>query len=249
VSLRYTVLEHHMLAHGTVVFKDKGFESPDSAWRGHVAGLVRKNLTPPPGKVVIPVQVHGNRVMRVDAGGGACEAPTCDGLVTASPGVVVGVNTADCIPLLAVSDGARVVGAVHCGWRGVASGIVRSFVAELRAALAEGAPAGGAGLEGAMFLLGPSVGACCYEVGPDFLDAFGVREAEVCATARGGRTRFDLRKLVAMRLAEEGIDRSAVFTDNTCTSCNGDWLCSYRAGGDTCGRMYTYVMIRDGGGQ
>ena len=201
VSLRYSVLEHDLLAHGTAVFKDEGFEAPDSAWRGQVDDFVRKNLAPPPSKVVIPDQVHGSRVVRVDAGGGACEAPTCDGLVTASPGVVIGVNTADCIPLLAVSDGARVVGAAHCGWRGVASGIVRSFVHEMRAALADGMPNGDAGLEGAVFLLGPSVGACCYEVGPDFLDAFGERDVEVCATALGGRTRFDLRKLVAMRLA------------------------------------------------
>ena len=235
VSLNYPCLDFPWLVHGTVVFRDRGFESRGSEWRGLVAGFMASSVSPPPAKVVIPVQVHGNRVVRVDRGGDICGTPTCDGLVTAEPGVAIGVNTADCVPLLAVSPEPRVVGVAHCGWRGIAAGVVESLIVELEAA--------GADPHATDFLIGPSVGACCYEVGQDFLDAFSRREVIDCSRPEGGGVRFDLRRLVRMRLADEGIDRAAVFTDNTCTSCASGSLCSYRAQGDACGRMYTYGMI------
>ena len=243
VFLKYACLEYPWLVHGTVVFKGRGFESPDSAWRGHVADFGRQYVHPAPRKIVIPAQVHGSRVIQVNSGGEAVEAPTCDGLVTANGGVMIGVNTADCVPLLAVGDGARVVGAAHCGWRGIAAGVVESFLKEVRAAVGVGSPEGSGGIRDVRFVIGASVGPCCYEVGDDFLSAFSGREVEECAETRGGKTVFDLRRLVRLRLLDEGIDRAAVFTDNTCTSCAGDSLCSYRAGGNTCGRMYTFAMI------
>ncbi len=243
MSLKYGCLDYPWLAHGTVVFKDRGFERPDSAWRGRVADFVRDHVSPAPRKIVIPVQVHGNRVVRVEGGGDTCETPTCDGLVTAGRGVMIGVNTADCIPLLAIGEGARVVGVAHCGWRGIAAGVVGRFLGEMRAAAGHGAGGGGAGVPGMRLLVGASVGVCCYEVGDDFLRAFSEREVGECAASRGGRTVFDLKRLVLMRLADEGIDRTAVFTDNTCTSCESRSLSSYRAGGDTCGRMFTFAMI------
>jgi YfiH family protein len=235
VTLRYACLDSAWLVHGTAVFKDRGFERPDSAWRGRVAGFISGNISPAPDKIVIPVQVHGNRVVRVRAGGEACETPACDGLVTTEPGVMIGVNTADCVPVMAVCESPRVVGVAHCGWKGTAAGMTESFLRELRAA--------GADLESAKFLIGASVGACCYAVGDDFLSAFSGREAAECARMRGGETRFDLKRLVRMRLLDEGIDREMVFTDNTCTSCESDSLCSYRADGETCGRMYSFAMI------
>jgi copper oxidase (laccase) domain-containing protein len=88
------------------------------------------------------------------------------------------------------------------------------------------------------------VGGCCYEVGADLLRSFSGREAGICASVRGGRTFFDLRQLVVLRLLDQGIDRAAVFTDNTCTSCASETLCSYRAQGEACGRMYTFLMIK-----
>lgn len=243
LSLNYACLEYPWLLHGTVVFKDRGAESPDSAWRDRVPDFARHNVRPAPRKVVIPVQVHGSRVVRAEGCGDPRETPTCDGLVTAERGVMIGVNTADCVPLVAVSEGARVVGVAHCGWRGIAAGVVESFLEAVEAAVEGVSPEEPGGLGDVRFLVGVSVGPCCYEVGVDFLSAFSDREVEECAETRGGKTVFDLKRLVGLRLLDEGIDRAAVFTDNTCTSCAGDSLCSYRADGDACGRMYTFAMI------
>jgi YfiH family protein len=202
-----------------------------------VADFMMGNVSPRPARVVIPVQVHGSRVIRIGAEAAQVSAPTCDGLVTSDCGVVIGVNTADCIPLIAVDQAARVAGVAHCGWRGIAAGVVESFLNELKAAC------GGSDLVDTRFLIGASVGPCCYEVGRDFLGAFSKREVAECSVSRGGSTAFDLKHLVRSRLAEDGIDQGSVFTDNTCTSCEGETLCSYRASGDACGRMYTFLMI------
>jgi YfiH family protein len=242
LSLAYSCLEYPWLAHGTAVFKDLGYESRDSAWRQLVAGFIVRNIRPAPREVVIPVQVHGSDVVRIGARGATGQdaqvsAPTSDGLVTSDCGVVIGVNTADCIPLVAVNEAARVVGVAHCGWRGVAAGVVESFLRELDAA------AGSTGRGETRFLIGASVGPCCYEVGEDFLSSFSESEIAGCSVSRGGSTAFDLRRLVRARLAQDGIDQGSVFTDNTCTSCEGDTLASYRAEGDACGRMYTFLMI------
>ncbi|MGD9140573.1 MAG: polyphenol oxidase family protein [bacterium] len=259
VSITYSRLKSPWLVHGTVVFKDPGYESRDSSWRRLVKDFVMADIGPAPRKVVIPVQVHAGKVMRVGAGirhdtvetggpeapagdEGSVYAPTCDGLVTSDCGIVIGVNTADCIPLMAVNESARVIGVAHCGWRGISAGIVENLLKELDSLA--GADSRGA----ARFLIGPSVGACCYEVGADFLGSFSELEVRECSVTAdgleaGGRTAFDLRRLVGMRLVNAGIDRDSVFTDNTCTSCQSDALSSYRAEGEACGRMYTYLMI------
>lgn len=250
LSIRYSCLESPWLIHGTAVFKDPGYESRDSAWRRLVVDFLKSSIGPAPRRIVIPVQVHGSDVIRVDEGStdnaveteGPVYAPRSDGLVTSSAGVMIGVNTADCIPLAAVNKGARVVGIAHCGWRGIADGIVENLLNEMDALAGRGSR------EGTVFLIGASIGACCYEVGPDFLESFSEFEVRECSVKEGrhgaaGRMAFDLKRLVRLRLANAGIDRNSVFTDNTCTSCEKDALCSYRAEGDACGRMYTYLMI------
>jgi YfiH family protein len=244
VSLAYPALDRPWLVHGTVVFKDPGFEGPDSVWRQRMRDWVRQNIRPAPEEMVIPVQVHGGTVLTVGArrGGGrdgTVSSPVCDGLVTQRRGVMIGVNTADCIPLLAVGGSARFAGVAHCGWRGIAAGVVESFLLELDRVAGKG------GRRGVRFVVGASVGACCYEVRDDLLRAFAGPEASECARSEGGRTFFDLKGLVRLRLMHGGIDREAVFTDNTCTSCESDLLCSYRAAGRACGRMYSYVMITE----
>jgi YfiH family protein len=209
--------------------------------------LMRRSINPEPRLVVVPHQTHGSRIYVVEPAGvwegrpGASSFPDCDGLVTSAGGVVIGVSSADCIPLFAFDDASGTLGIAHCGWRGIAAGIVEAMVASL-----EGA---GAGRSGTRFLIGVSIGSCCYEVGHELLGAFSVSEVDECvgkARSEGERRMFDLKKLVARRLAEQGIDRDAVFTDNTCTSCRRDLLCSYRAHGSACGRMYSYLMKRVG---
>lgn len=143
-------------------------------------------------------QVHGDRAVRVDAP--PERPPRTDGLVTATPGLVVGVLTADCAPVLLADPEAGVVAAAHAGWRGAAGGILEAVVAAM---VESGATA--ARIRAA---IGPCIGPDSYEVAADMRAAVLRRDpgakARFRAGARPGRWLFDLPGYAADRLAAAG---------------------------------------------
>jgi YfiH family protein len=154
-------------------------------------------------------QVHSADVLVVEAdrlGQGPPEAKPplgdADGLVTADPGVVLAVLTADCAPVLLADPAARVVGAVHAGWRGLAAGVVEAGVAALAGLGAD--PAATVGL------VGPAIGGCCYEVGPDVREAVGGRYPAALATTRDGRAALDPAAGAAQALERAGVGQIRV---------------------------------------
>ncbi|RMG42714.1 MAG: laccase domain-containing protein [Acidobacteria bacterium] len=171
-----------------------------------------------------PRQVHGARVVR--AGRGARAA--ADGALSADPSLRVGVVTADCCPLLLASEDGRLVAAVHAGWRGLARGIVEAAVRAMARAGASPARLRGA--------VGPAAGGCCYEVGPEVLEALGLARG----TGPGGRRRIDLRGLLLERLAAAGVAEGRVERVGPCTICSPDWP-SYRRQGARAGRALAWI--------
>ena len=136
-------------------------------------------------------QVHGN-VVHAATRDTAALRPPGDGIVTAEPGVMLGIFTADCVPILLVDSKRKVAGALHAGWRGVIADIadagVRAMVqlgarpSDIRAAL------------------GPSIGQCCFEVDAELGDRFGREIAGARNHTRAGRPGkafIDLRAVVA----------------------------------------------------
>ncbi len=162
-------------------------------------------------------QVHGDRVVVVgDPGDSAGEE--ADAAVTAAPFAPLAVHTADCAPLALVSPGA--VGAVHAGWRGIASGVIARAVAAVEAL-------GGPVTE---TVLGPCIGPECYEFGTDDLDRV---VAAVGGAARGctadGRPALDVPAAVTAALAAAGAP--APLRLGGCTACEPGWF-SHRARAD-----------------
>lgn len=148
-------------------------------------------------------QVHGNRVLRATNPGNLGPA---DAIVTELEGLPISVRTADCIGVVAHANG--LVGVAHAGWRGLAQGVLGAF----RDAMSSGAA----------FYVGPSIGPCCYEVGPEVASRFPDHQS----TTTYGATSVDLRAAARSALG------SAVWTDERCTHCGGD-LPSYRRDGTT----------------
>jgi len=193
-------------------------------------------LEPPPPGVTTVRQVHGRVVLPAgDATSGVTEG---DGLATDKPGVVVGIWTADCVPVHLLAADARIAVAVHCGWRGSAAGILDSALellvkrwnvtpSELRAAL------------------GPSIGGCCYEVGEEVEEAFvahaGGELGRVGFECRQGRLHLDLRRFLAAELQELGVP--SVEEVGPCTACSPDVLHSYRKGSRN-GRQLSWIGWR-----
>ena len=183
-----------------------------------------------PFPVVTARQVHGTRV-ETAAPGPPREA---DGLITATAGQLVGVVTADCMPVLLIDRQRRVAAAVHAGWRGTAAGVIEAAVAKLGTTF-EVAPRA---LEA---VIGPAIGACCYEVGDEVLDGFRARVGDGTAPAwshRDGRLHLDLRAAARLLLGGAGVGRVAVL--GPCTAC-GSGYCSYRRDGAGAGRQLSFV--------
>ncbi|TMA56956.1 MAG: peptidoglycan editing factor PgeF [Deltaproteobacteria bacterium] len=180
--------------------------------------------------VVTARQVHGTRVATAAPG----PPPEADALISATAGQVVGVVTADCVPVLLIDRRRRVAGAVHAGWRGAAAGVIEAAVAKLDTAFQADAPS----LEA---VIGPAIGACCYEVGEEVLAAFRARVGDGTAPAwshRDGRLHLDLRAAARLLLRGTGVGRVAVV--GPCTAC-GSGYCSYRRDGAGAGRQLSFV--------
>jgi polyphenol oxidase len=189
-------------------------------------------------------QVHSATVLRVGRaalGQGPPEAKPPvgegDGLVTAEPGLVLVVLTADCAPVLLADPAAGVVGAVHAGWRGLAAGVVEAGVAALTAL--------GADPAATVALVGPAVGACCYEVGADVRAAVGDRYPAAPATTRDGRPSLDPAAAAAEALAGAGVGEVRVAGE--CTYDLDERFFSHRRDRGVTGRQAGLIALVPGG--
>jgi len=178
-------------------------------------------------------QVHGIRVQRFAAPGSADTAAVeADAAVTSTPGVVLAILTADCLPVtLAARDGSEIATA-HAGWRGLAAGVLE----QLLAAMATPAHA-------VMAWLGPAAGSDAYEIGQQVFDAFTLRDPRARSAfipTRAGHWRVDLYALARQRLMSAGIESSQIFGGGLCTLSDPQRFYSYRRDGST-GRMATLI--------
>ena len=155
-----------------------------------------------------------------------------DALITRAEGVIVGVRTADCVPILLADPQTRAVGAVHAGWRGTASGIVQTAVRDM-------AQQFGSSPNDIIAAIGPSIGGCCYQVGTDVARRFETWLPEMGQSAEPSL--LDLRLVNQLQLRALGV--TAIWVSDECTFCN---ICysSYRREGAAAGRMLAFVGSR-----
>jgi hypothetical protein len=177
-------------------------------------------------------QVHGADVRVVhdarDARGpkGARgETEYCDALVTNVPQVLVGVKTADCVPVLLGDARQKAVAAIHAGWRGTLARIVARTIARMRREY-DTRP------EDVRAAIGPSALACCYEVGGEVIEAFRsgfTAEAdELFTPTREGHALVDLQRANRNQLIAEGVPAERIHLAPLCTMCRTDLFFSYR---------------------
>ena len=150
-----------------------------------------------------------------------------DALLENTPGAVVAVRTADCIPILLVDQRLRAVAAVHAGWRGTAARILHGAVESMR----ERFGTSPADLHAA---IGPGIGPCCYEVGPEVAARFGAQ----------GRTHIDLAAANLRQLVETGVTPGRIYASNLCTMCRAQDFHSFRRDGEAAGRLFSFAGIR-----
>jgi YfiH family protein len=170
-----------------------------------------------PPALVLARQVHGTGV--IEAGpGDAGVIGDADILVTRAPGRVLAILSADCVPVVLQGDG--VVAVVHAGWRGLVGGAIETGIAALGSVTRA--------------WVGPSIHACCYEVGPEVVAAFEAAGLPIAADDR-----VDPGRAAIVALRRGGIDGIEAITD--CTSCDARYF-SYRRDGVT-GRQGSFVGL------
>ena len=166
------------------------------------------------------------------------DASEADGVMSNQAGVLLAVQTADCIPVLVADPDRRVVAAFHAGWRGTAQRIVEHGVAQMRARF-------GCAPERLVAAIGPGIGGCCYTVGEELQARFGEQFAYAQTlfrrTARG--LFLDLTEANRRQLLEAGVLSDRIEQVGGCTACQPERFFSHRAQRGRTGRMMSVIGI------
>ncbi|MBQ8599916.1 MAG: peptidoglycan editing factor PgeF [Clostridia bacterium] len=194
--------------------------------------------------LVLTHQTHTANVAKVDENyvnqGRHRKLRDTDGLVTATPGLGLCCFTADCVPVLLADPIHKVVAAVHSGWRGTVGGIAANAVQKMVEK--------GAVLENIYAAIGPSIGPCCFEVGPEvqaeFDRAFGT-DFPIRPSHRKGHTMVDLWRANERVLETVGITNDRIFTAKICTLCNNRDFFSHRYTSGRRGSLVAAIAIEE----
>jgi YfiH family protein len=228
-----------------------------------IAGKILRRAAPASPLLVTLRQIHSDVIRAVDSPDDSLLSG--DGLITATPGLLLGIQTADCLPIILVDPKRRAVGIFHAGWRGTVKRIVEKGVGEMRRSF-------GSQARDLKAAIGPGIHGCCYEVGEEVRSQFEsqfayaaklFRETEepdpvrekypmLFLTARAPghsilpkKIFLDLAEANRQQLLAVGVSAKNIETSPLCTNCCTDLLFSYRAEKGKTGRMMAVVGIRD----
>ena len=201
-------------------------------------------------RVISAEQIHSAKVRLVDnshAGEGYFYDTTepADGYLTVDDKIVLGVRTADCVPVLLYGHGEKsgaCVAAVHAGWRGTLAGISAVAIDQMIAL--------GVASETIRAAIGPSIGACCYEVGDDFFHSFADKLGETMVAelirpaGNDGKWHADLKEINRRLLLNAGVRPENVDVSVSCTACLPEVFFSHRKSGGKRGTMLSVIFLR-----
>ena len=221
-----------------------GFGSGDAAEKvARNRAIAAERLGLSPDRLVTCYQVHSTAVVTVEKPWPHYAAPRADGLVAGVSGIVLGILTADCAPILFADAVANVIGAAHGGWRGALGGIVEATLDRMEALGAQRARIRAG--------IGPCIAGNSYEVGPEFPQQFFAHDPASAAyfapAVRTGHFLFDLPGYIEGRLARAGV--AAVDRVTHDTLAEDTHFFSYRRaclrGEQVYGRALSAIALRD----
>ncbi|PTW53192.1 hypothetical protein C8N35_1178 [Breoghania corrubedonensis] len=197
-----------------------------------------------PERLVSPYQHHSADAVTVREPWAPGKGPKADAMVTDEPGILLGISTADCGPVLFADPHARVIGAAHAGWRGALTGILEATIEAMVALDAE--------RDRIIAVLGPTISATAYEVGAEFVERFTQagdgNNIYFKPNGKPGHALFDLPGYIVDRLERSGIARASSL--GRCTYIEEEDFFSYRRmthrGEGDYGRQISAICIREG---
>lgn len=179
--------------------------------------------------LAIPMQVHSDIVKYADVAG---TYPQCDALVTDIRGVFLCVSVGDCAPIFLLDNRKKVVAAVHAGWRGTATHLVRNTVNMM-------GNVNGCNPKDIVVYIGACASSCCYTVGDDVASRF----APQFLKQDQSRLTLDLKSALIAQLTDVGIPKSQIEVSTYCTICNSHLFHSFRRDREKSGRMMGVIGL------
>jgi len=236
-------LRHGGASHGTITGLNLGHsvgDDPAAVEQNHL--LLYTSLGLAPLQVVSAQQVHGAHVERVYASHGGAVLPSTDALITNEPGIALLMRYADCVPVLLYDPVRGAIGLAHAGWRGALARVAARTAERMMGAFASD-PAD------ILACVGPSIGPCCYQVGPEVVAeariAFPGLEGLTVRERPSGHAYLDLWRVVAEQLRQVGVRHISLA--RICTACRTDLFYSYRREHDRAGRFAAVIGLRGTG--
>ncbi len=217
----------HLFTTAAVTLRDDERE-----WR-----TVAQELSVEPRAIRLLRQVHGRAIAVVRRGDPVLTArPEADVIVSGDPRSAIGVRVADCAPMLVADRATGAVAAAHAGWRGAMQDVAAATVGAMREVF-------GSDPANLIVAIGPSLGACCGEMGPEVIEAFreaghgGEDIARWFTPGPRGRAHLDLPGVNRDQFERAGVPAASIHVAGLCTRCRPDVFHSYRAAGASAGRM------------
>ncbi len=186
-------------------------------------------------KIITLKQVHSKLVQRVDSNTD-CTNLQGDALITDTPGVLIGIYTADCVPVLLYDKSKSVIGAVHAGWRGTFSDIISETITAMKSCY-------NSDPEDIISVIGPCIGLCCFEVDGDVATKFieKYEETDSFIYPNGEKYMMDLAQINKQSLKHTGVSNIEVI--EICTKCDLGYH-SFRREGAGVGRQLSFIGIK-----
>lgn len=185
-----------------------------------------------PGQPLWLKQVHGVECVHAQ---GLRDEAEADAVWTDTPGQVLAIQTADCLPVLFVERQAKTIAAAHAGWRGLAGGVLENTLAQMSVDPVD-----------VSCWLGAAIGPCCFEVGEEVRAAFiNQNPTDAIAFTEGAKDKWlaDLYQLAKLRLRRAGVTQ--IFGGDLCAACDSKRFFSYRRDKGVTGRMASLIWINE----
>ncbi len=194
-------------------------------------GIERSHLT-------TAFQVHGNRVIVVGDSDRGRMLGEADGLITNVPGIPLDQRFADCTPILMYDPVQHAVGTAHAGWQGVVARVAEATVQAMQQAY-------GSDPADMVAAIGPAIGPCCYEIGPEVIEAISASQTYpdrlFSPSPNAGKAYLNLWEANAQQLRDAGVNQIEVA--ELCTACHKDIFFSHRGDKGQSGRFGAFIML------
>jgi len=199
---------------------------------GAAVGEIAAMLGIQKGSIYLPIQRHTDKIVVLEA---SREPKIADAVITREKGILIGVQVADCVPILIWEKEKGVFAAVHAGWRGTAARILIKTVSGITERFA-GRP------ENVLIAIGPSIKGCCYAVDHEVAEAVrkGTGGGDYCSE-KGGEYFLDLPHANSLQAMSAGIPRANIWVSDECTFCNPGRFYSYRYSKGSTGRQAAFI--------